>query len=276
LRDLGRDREEAAARARIDALNKEKQFLEQYGDKQGAEALDARVAAAERELRIRQEAAELQRESDHAHVQAANLQQQAIVSSAHGNFAAAAAQANAAHHVEDQAEQRRRVFELTSSGQYTKEEAQKQAAEEQRQRAQERVAQAEAFRTQRQREIYEGGMALKGNTQGLAEARDSDAFRDRIREGIANHLSPQEAAQYAYQSGMQEITAQQRDFNQSHVVDSLQRIGGGGGVASDPGLDSAKRRESLQQQMLEVLRQIAQQGDGGGIPNDANVDDGGF
>ncbi len=274
LKDHGRDRDSEAMRLQIDALQQQRDLLQQI-DAQGAAALQNRAQALQREKRLMEEEATLLREMDAARLKAAQANTAASVAAARGHFAEASRQRDLALQTSDAAEEKQRAYELTKSG-YTDQEAAAQAANERAAKVQDRAAQAEEFRMRRKREIHEGGLALKGDAQGLTQARDTDAFRDRVKEGLANNLSPQESVQYAYQSGMQEIAAQQRDFAQSHVVDSLQRIGGGGGISSDPGIDIAKRQESLLQQAVASLQQLVQQSSGSGIPNDANVDDGGF
>ncbi len=278
LRQIGRQREEGGAQARIDAMKQQSALLAGFGDKQGARGIDARVVAAERELALMKQVAAMQRQSDAAHAEAVSMQQRAAVAAARGQFAEAARLRNAAVRKEDAAEERRRAFELKNSGQYSKEEAERQAAAERSTKEQDRLSEAAVYRIQKSREFAEDQLALTGkeaDIQKLARLRDQDAFRQRIQEGLAAHLSPEEATKFAYHQTSLDLQRSALEFDRSHVVDSLQRIGGGGGVSQDLGLDYAQRQTSLLEEARNHLRQIAKGGDDS-PKNEAKIDDGGF
>jgi hypothetical protein len=76
-----------------------------------------------------------------------------------------------------------------------------------------------------------------------------------VRNGTAGAAI---TAGYAMGSAQLAIQREVAEEQRSGVVDSLQRIGGGGGIAADPALTVAQRQQALQETMVSLLREIAQ------------------
>ena len=144
---------------------------------------------------------------------------------------------------------------------------------EQRTREADRVARRDVFRAEKIRELRAASLGVSdedGAAEELAKMRDEDRFRTALHDGLAAGLPAEEAAGYAMGTAQLAIQREVADEQHSGVVDSLQRIGGGGGIAADPALTVAQRQQALQETMVSLLRTIADQrgiGDVGGEPD---------
>ncbi len=264
LRDRGFDREEAAAKARLESLQMQKAVLESFGDMQGAEQAQIQVAAAERELRLMQERAALQRSLDASHLAVVKLEVDAATAAARGQFAQADAMKQQADALRDAAEMKASVDGKLGQG-YTQEQADAAAAQEQAQRVREREAQKEQFRISAGRDIEMGRLANSGSdddARKLVAMQDDQAFRDEVGNAMARNIPAAEAARIAMGKSVNSITASAG----APIAQSLTRVGGGGGV-SDPVLSVQERIRALNERMADSLAKIAGENPGGPAGN---------
>jgi hypothetical protein len=258
LKDQGFEREETEQKARIDALIDQQGILRGAGDEQGAEEIGTRVAAAERELRIFQRRAQLERAMNAARLAVIAAEEDAATLAEKGDFAGADRARREAIEKADAAERRRSLEEKVASGQFKEGQAEAAVAAEQAGRDRERAARAEQFRAAQARDLERGALALGGRGEDLTKFLDEDAFRDAMKEGLSANLGAREAAGFAFARVSQSIQQQTAEAQRSGVVDSLQRIAGGGGIGADPVLTVAQRQQALQERMVALLSQIEQ------------------
>lgn len=257
IKSEGLDREKEAQDARIDALIQQRKILRDNGDADGAREVQNRLNVAVRELQIFKQRAQLERVMTEARLRVLSAEEDVATLMARGDFAGADAAQRRSRAIHDQIETRRSISERVNSGHYTPQQAAAAAAAEQAQRDKERTDKAEQFRAEKERDLARGELALSGNGEALSKFLDEDAFRLAIKEGLTAGLSGQEAARYAFGSVSQDIRRQAADEQRSGVVDSLQRIAGGGGLALNPVLTVAQRQQALQERMVTLLQQIA-------------------
>lgn len=125
----------------------------------------------------------------------------------------------------------------------TRREAEPPSPEEMRQ---ERV---QAF--QIQTEMQAKGARLKGDVRTAQAAEDVSALTKSF-ETLLPLFGEKEAARISLAQTQQDIAGQYQGA--AHVVSSMQAVGGGGNVSGvDPMLQSARRREELQNKMVELL-----------------------
>lgn len=146
----------------------------------------------------------------------------------------------------------------------------KAEAEVQVQLAQKREAEAGQLREQvRQQKVqrFELGTEIeahearrRGDIRGAEALEDVQRFTRNFEELLGAGFGKKEAGELARKKTEDEI--QQEFAGAQQVVSSMQAIGGGGNVSGvDPMLQSARRREELQQKMVQLLETLAGQQD---------------
>lgn len=253
LRDRGFDREEKAAEARLDALRGQQQVMRTFDDEQGEEDVQGRIDAAERELRLMRQRAQLQREMDASHLRVLEIETNAANAAVQNQFEDADRLQKEAIAKRDDLEKRRSFEEKMDSGAYSEESARIAVEEEQAQREREREARRIEFRTKAARDIEMGSLAASGNAEDadkFIRMQNEDALREKIREGLAAGLSSNEATSLAVPQILNQI-AQSRG---PVVASGIQRIGGGGGSF---GGDIQKEQRDLLRDAVNYLEKIS-------------------
>ena len=110
------------------------------------------------------------------------------------------------------------------------------------------------------REEIQRGLAvsraeLGGDSRTAIRLSDFDVFA-RSLESLRGQLPEGEARKYALAQAQQSIAQLGFEAERTGVVDSMQRIGGGGGVSQDPMLDIAQRQLEMQQSARDYLQRI--------------------
>ncbi len=281
--DLDEEKEIAAIRARgLDAAEQEAaaqvRGLERHlalvqlinasqhnADTTAERELLNKLALRKKDLEMIHEQAALQREADAAHLHIAELATKATVATAAGHFAEAARLRDEKIQAEDAAAYRESVEQKRSSGSYTKEQAEAAAAAEQREREADRKAQRDAFNLTNKRALDEQELSMSKDPADRRKAigmKDEDKAREHIADALDHGATPQEAFAYAQRASSLDFQKQQLDQGRGVIVDSLQRVGGGGGIAgTDPMMSIQQRQLELQTRMANALEQMTKGGD---------------
>jgi hypothetical protein len=98
----------------------------------------------------------------------------------------------------------------------------------------------------------------RGDVAGAQAAEDVSKLTAHMDQLISAGFGTQEAASLGLKQTQEEIA--QQYVPASNITSSLQAVGGGGFESQvDPELDSARRREAIQSEMLNVLKILAGQ-----------------
>lgn len=277
--------EDQIAQIKKDRIERERQLLVDVSEKRANTAEDPEVKKQrdlqiqsydEQKTEIDKETAERSRQLGRektawqSAINAHSKNAEAIMAATKGNFAQAEAAIKSARSIEDNQAQADRAFELRQQG-VAESEIPGRVQAEQKQREQDRGAQAEAYRYTEGRSLQERELKLgeRGFGTGLhgEEARkarigmeDQDAYRAKVAEGIAANLGTDEAAAFAKRSVTADILGKVPTPGTGQVADSLTKVGGGGGLyagpSGDPQLEAQKRIAALAQTQLTVLQSI--------------------
>ncbi len=109
-----------------------------------------------------------------------------------------------------------------------------------------------------QRDLRVRQLNREGGGDQAVRLSDLSAFAQHYESALGGGESPEQAKGTALAQTHADIADSFAALARSGVVDSLQRIGGGGGVAEDSYLTEAKRQSDLQEAANEYLRQIAE------------------
>ncbi len=108
------------------------------------------------------------------------------------------------------------------------------------------------------RQLAQSAALRKGDFRAVTRISDVESLASHFEELKGQNLPDDLAAKYAQRLAGKDIQDQATEAGRSVVVDSMQKIAGGGGVeATDPVLTVAQRQADLQAEMVEYLKVIA-------------------
>ena len=265
LRMRGMDAAEKESAIRIDGL-RQQLALQTYLDDQGKAALENRIAEEQKNLEMMREAARIQREADEAHLRLVDLDRRSVDATVAAQFGLAAQLRDRINAEGDAQNNRESYNQKVNSGQYSADQARAAVGKEQREREAQRASERQNFLTESNRQLEEQRLQQSRNPADRLKARemgDQDTARGRIAEALKRNATPQEAASYAQRGGVLDLQKELQNNGRSVIADSLQRVGGGGGVGGlDPSQELARRRTDLMQSINDMLRDLVKKPDG--------------
>jgi hypothetical protein len=136
------------------------------------------------------------------------------------------------------------------------------------------AARSEAFeREDLDREHQIKQAEVKSDTKSVVRLGDLSDFSQSYQQLVGQGFKPEEAKKRAMQEADDNIDKSAAEMAAHPVVDSMQRIAGGGGAASNPLLTAAQRHAALQENANKLLQQIAEavKSNGPDTPADTSV-----
>ena len=97
----------------------------------------------------------------------------------------------------------------------------------------------------------------EGNGEEAVSLSDLSDFAGKYQQLLATY-SPEESKKIATAQTNEDISQSASDMARNPVVDSLQRIAGGGGVSADPMMSVAQRQLGLQEKMATYLQILSE------------------
>jgi len=104
----------------------------------------------------------------------------------------------------------------------------------------------------------------EGRGQDAISLSDLSDFASKYEDARSQLGDTPEALDLAKRQANEDIASSAADMARNPVVDSMQRIAGGGGVSADPMMTVAQRQLSLQEKMAGYLQTLSEREDGGG------------